>query len=168
MKSMNRFPCHLGAASSLVLAACGVVAQETGQYTPLALQNRPPLKTAWQADQPLIAQLGVGYTSDDNYMFGEYNGLNKEGATVIGNLQWQDFSGGDTYWQGYVSNLGLDTREGELTWGKPGRFSLSAGFDSQLQVSNDEGRTPFTGGNQPETAGRLGERPHHLRLDQPE
>jgi MtrB/PioB family decaheme-associated outer membrane protein len=146
MKSMNRFPCHLGAASSLVLAACGVVAQETGQYTPLALQNRPPLKTAWQADQPLIAQLGIGYTSDDNYMFGEYNGLHKEGATVIGNLQWQDFSGGDTFWQGYVSNLGLDTREGELTWGKAGRFSLSAGFDSQLQVSNDEGRTPFKGG----------------------
>jgi MtrB/PioB family decaheme-associated outer membrane protein len=146
MKSMNRFPCHLGAASSLVLAACGVVAQETGQYTPLALQNRPPLKTAWQADQPLIAQLGLGYTSDDNYMFGEYNGLHKEGATVIGNLQWQDFSGGDTFWQGYVSNLGLDTREGELTWGKAGRFSLSAGFDSQLQVSNDEGRTPFKGG----------------------
>ena len=146
MKSMNRFPCHLGAASSLVLAACGVVAQETEQYTPLALQNRPPLKTAWQADKPLIAQLGVGYTSDDNYMFGEYNGLNKEGATVIGNLQWRDFNSGDSFWQGYLSNLGLDTREGELTWGKAGRVSVSAGFDSQLQVSNDEGRTPFTGG----------------------
>ncbi|MEE4143778.1 MAG: MtrB/PioB family decaheme-associated outer membrane protein [Halieaceae bacterium] len=146
MKSMNRFPCHLGAASSLVLAACGALAQETGQYTPLALQNRPPLKTAWQADQPLIAQLGLGYTSDDNYMFGEYNGLNDDGVTVIGNLQWRDFSGGDSFWQGYLSNLGLDTREGELTWGKAGRFSLSAGFDSQLQVSSDEGRTPFTGG----------------------
>ena len=79
MKSMNRFPYHLGAASSLVLAACGVLAQEADQYTPLALQNRPPLKTAWQANEPLIAQLGAGYTSDDNYMFGEYNGLNKEG-----------------------------------------------------------------------------------------
>jgi len=146
MKSMNRFPCQLGAASSLVLAACGVLAQEPAQYTPLALQNRPPLKTAWQADQPLIVQLGADYTSDDNYMFGEYNGLNKEGATVIGNMQWQDFSSGDSFWQGYLSNLGLDTREGELTWGKAGRFSVSAGFDSQLQVSNDEGRTPFTGG----------------------
>ncbi len=147
MKSINRLPCQLSIASSLVLAACGVVAQEAETYTPLALQNRPPLKTAWQADKPLIVQLGAGYTSDDNYMFGEYNGLNKEGATAIGNLQWQDFSSGNNYWKGYVSNLGLDTREGELTFGRPGRFSLTAGYDSQLQVSNDEGRTPFTGGS---------------------
>ena len=114
-------------------------------YTPLGLQNRPPLKTAWQADSQGIAQLGVGYTSDDNYMFGEYNGLNKDGANVIGNLQWQDFSGADNYLQGYVSNLGLDTREGELTWGKTGQFSITAGYDSQIQVSNDQGRTPFSG-----------------------
>ncbi|MCP5129331.1 MAG: MtrB/PioB family decaheme-associated outer membrane protein [Pseudomonadales bacterium] len=145
MKSMNRLPRQLSVASSLVLAACGALAQESAPYTPLGLENRPPLKTAWQADSKGIAQLGAGYTSDDNYTFGEYNGLNKEGASLIGNLQWQDFNSGSNYWQGYVSNVGLDTREGELTWGKPGRFSVTAGYDSQLQVSNDEGRTPFRG-----------------------
>ena len=146
MKSSNRLACQISAASSLVLAACGVLAQETGtadSYTPLGLANRP-LQTNWQGNSPGAVQVGAAYTSDDNYMFGEYNGLNEEGATAIGNLQWQDFSGGD-YWQGYVSNLGLDTREGELTWGKAGRISLSVGFDSQLQVSNDNGRTPFRG-----------------------
>lgn len=147
MKSMNRLPCQLGVASSLVLMAVGVVAQEDDTYTALGLQNRPPLKTAWQADAPLIVHPGVAYTSDDNYMFGEYNGLNKEGATAIGNLQWRDFNSGDGFWQGYISNLGLDTREGELTWSAPGHFSVSAGFDSQLQVSGNEGRTPFTGGS---------------------
>jgi len=147
MKSMNRLPLQLSVASSLVLAACGVVAQEADTYTPIALQNRPPLKTAWQPGKPLIVQLGAGYTSDDNYMFGQYNGLNKEGATAIGNLQWQDFNSGNNYWKGYVSNLGLDTREGELTFGRPGRFSITAGYDSQLQVKSDEGRTPFSGGS---------------------
>ncbi|MCB1710869.1 MAG: MtrB/PioB family outer membrane beta-barrel protein, partial [Halioglobus sp.] len=147
MKSISRLPCQLSVASSLVLLACGVVAQEADTYTPLGLQNRPPLKTAWQDGASGTAQLGAGYTSDDNYTFGEYNGLNKEGASLIGNLQWQDYNRGDSYLQGYVSNLGLDTREGELTWGKPGRFSVTAGYDSQLQVSNDEGRTPFTGGS---------------------
>ncbi|MDH4040719.1 MAG: MtrB/PioB family decaheme-associated outer membrane protein [Gammaproteobacteria bacterium] len=147
MKSMNRLPCQWSVASSLVLAACGVVAQEADTYTPTALQNRPPLKTAWQAEVPLMVQLGAGYTGDDNYMFGQYNGLNKDSATVIGNLQWQDFNSGDNYWKGYVSNLGLDTREGELTVGRPGRFSITAGYDSQLQVKSDEGRTPFTGGS---------------------
>jgi MtrB/PioB family decaheme-associated outer membrane protein len=148
MKSINRFHCHVGMASSLVLAACGVVAQETDTYTPLGLENRPPLKTAWQGDSRGTAQLGLGYTSDDNYMFGEYNGLNKDGASVIGNLQWQDFNLGDNYLQGYMSNIGLDTREGELTWGRSGRYSLTAGYDSQIQASNDEGRTPFSGGSQ--------------------
>ena len=119
MKSMNRFHFNVGMASSLVMAACGALAQDTETYTPLGLQNRPPLKTAWQADTNAIAQLGVGYTSEDNFMFGEYNGLNKEGANVIGNLQWQDFNRGDNYLQGYVSNIGLDTREGELTWAGP-------------------------------------------------
>tara|TARA_R110001599_G_scaffold145321_2_gene327727 strand:+ start:20040 stop:22304 length:2265 start_codon:yes stop_codon:yes gene_type:complete len=148
MKSMNRFHFNVGMASSLVMAACGAVAQDTETYTPLGLQNRPPLKTAWQADTNAIAQLGGGYTSEDNFMFGEYNGLNKEGANVIGNLQWQDFNRGDNYLQGYVSNIGLDTREGELTWGRAGKFSLTAGYDSQIQASNDNGRTPFSGGSQ--------------------
>jgi MtrB/PioB family decaheme-associated outer membrane protein len=145
MKSMNRFQCHMCAASSLVLAAWGVVAQETDSYTPLGLQNRPPLKTAWQADTKGSVQLGLGYTSSDNYMFGEYNGLNEEGASLIGNLQWQDFNNGNNYLLGYVSNIGLDTREGELIWGRAGHYSVTAGYDSQLQVGNDEGRTPFSG-----------------------
>ena len=44
------------------------LAQDAETYTPLGLQNRPPLKNAWQADSKGIAQLGVGYTSDDNFM----------------------------------------------------------------------------------------------------
>ncbi len=146
MKSLNRLACQMGAASSLVLAACGVLAEEARDetYMPLGLENRP-LHTSWQGSSPGALQLGGAYTSDDNYMFGEYNGLSNEGGSVIGNLQWQDFSGGGNYWQGYVSDIGLDTREGKLTWGRPGRLALSAGFDSQIQVSNDNGRTPFSG-----------------------
>lgn len=148
MKGMKLFRFKVGMASSLAMVACGALAQDTESYTPLGLENRPTLKTAWQADTTGIVQLGAGYTSDDNFMFGEYNGLNKEGANVIGNLQWQDFNRGDNYLQGYVSNIGLDTREGELTWGRTGKFSLTAGYDSQIQASNDSGRTPFTGGSQ--------------------
>jgi MtrB/PioB family decaheme-associated outer membrane protein len=147
MKSLNRLPLQLGAASSLVLATCGVLAEEADTYTPIALDNRPPLKSAWQGNTRGAAQVGLAYTSDDNFMFGEYNGLNDEGTTVIANLQWQDFSSAGDYWQGYLSNLGLDTREGELTWGRSDRLRLNVGFDSQLQVSNDNGRTPFRGNN---------------------
>ena len=147
MKHMKHFPCQLGIAGSLALASCTLAAQEADSYKPLQLENRPPLKTSLWSDYPTAAQLGSGYTSEDNYNFGQYNGLNQEGASLIGNFQWQDFASGNNYWQGYISNLGLDTREGELIWGRPGRFSVTAGYDSQLQAGNDEGRTPFRGGS---------------------
>jgi MtrB/PioB family decaheme-associated outer membrane protein len=151
MKIRNRLPLQLTAASTLVLAASGVLAQQAdaeaeqaSPYTPLALENRAA-NTRPQGDYAGAVQLGAGYTNDDNYMFGQYNGLKDDGATVIGNLQWQDFSTGDSYWQASLSDLGLDTREGQVTWGKPDRLRVSLGFDSQQQVRNDSGKTPFRG-----------------------
>ena len=48
MKSMNRFPCQLGAASSLALAACGVLAQEPapGDYPARRTHKVPPIHSA--------------------------------------------------------------------------------------------------------------------------
>lgn len=153
MNKLLRFPFLLSAASSLVLAASGALGQEPedsgedeGVYAPLALESRP-LPTRWQTDYTGAVQLGLAYTSDDNFMFGQYNGLNEKGTTVIGNLQWQDFSAGDSYWQLSLSDLGLDTREGELTWGRTDKLRLSLGFDSQQQVRNNSGYTPFNGSN---------------------
>jgi MtrB/PioB family decaheme-associated outer membrane protein len=151
MNNRNRLPFQLSAASTLVLAAAGVLAQEADRsaetaedYAPLAVQNRP-LTTSWINGYNGVAQLGFGYVSDDNFMFGQYNGLHEEGAVLIGNLQWQDFSRGDSYWEVAFSDLGLDTREGTVTWGLHDRLRIRAGFDSQLQVRNNTGRTPFTG-----------------------
>jgi MtrB/PioB family decaheme-associated outer membrane protein len=151
MNNRHRLPFQLTAASALVLAATGALsqeaeqaAQETNPYAPLALESRP-LQTRWQTDYSGALQLGMGYTNDDNYMFGQYNGLNEDDATLIGNLHWQDFRDGDNYWRASFSDLGLDTREGELTWGKADRLQLSLGFDSQQQVRNDSGKTPFRG-----------------------
>ena len=150
MTSRNRLPFQLTAASALVLASTGALSQEAAPaetanpYAPLALESRP-LQTRWQTDYSGAVQLGLGYTSDDNYMFGQYNGLYEDEATVIGNLQWQDFRDSDNYWQVSVSDLGLDTREGEVTWGRPDRLRINLGFDSQKQVRNDSGRTPFSG-----------------------
>lgn len=141
----------LTTACVLVLVTCGALAQtaaesvdDTSPYSPLALANRPA-PTAWLSDYSGAAQFGLGYTSDDNYKFGEYNGLSKQGATLIGDLQWQDFHNSDNYWQLSLSDLGLDTREGTLTWGRPDRLRLTMGFNSQQQVRNDSGQTPFTG-----------------------
>ena len=88
--------------------------------------------------------IGVG-GREIGFMFGQYNGLHEKGMTLIGDLRWQDFAG-DSYWRADVSNLGLDTREGSVTWGS-NRIRVQLGFDSQLQVRNDSGRSPLRGGS---------------------
>jgi MtrB/PioB family decaheme-associated outer membrane protein len=151
MKNCFRLTCQLSAASALVLAASGALSQTADEpgaaveaYTPLALENRPA-PTDLSKGYAGAVRLGLDYTSDDNYMFGQYNGLSEEGVTVIGDLQWQDFHSGDNYWQISLSDLGLDTREGQATWGRTDRLRLTVGFDSQQQVRNDSGKTPFRG-----------------------
>ena len=146
----NRLPFQLTALGALVLAATAVMAADetavtegADTYVPLGVANRSPGRS--EADIAGTVQLGLGYTSGDNFMFGQYNALNEKGARAIGNLQWQDFSNSDSYWQASVSDLGLDTREGEVTWGRADRLRLTMGFDSQLQVRNDSGSTPFQG-----------------------
>ncbi len=151
MSSHRRLKKPLTTASALALVSCGLIAHsaepgadEIDVYAPLALQNQPALATQTTANSG-TARVGLGYTSQDNYMFGEYNGLSKQGVTAIGDLQWQDFHNGDNYWQLSLSNMGLDTREGELVWGSADRLRFTVGFDSQQQVRNDSGQTPFRG-----------------------
>lgn len=103
------------------------------------------MATRLQTDYTGALQLGLGYTSDPSFMFGQYNGLNEEGATLIGKLNWNNYSDTLSYWQVSGSDLGLDTREGSITWGKVDRITVSLAFDSQLQVRNNSGATPFRG-----------------------
>ncbi len=118
MNRPSRFTVDFTTATVLALAAAGATAEEaaeSGAYSPLGARlvaTAPSLL----AGAGGAVQAGIGYTSDDNYRFGEYNGLYEEGATFIGNLQWQDFSAGDSYWQVSLADVGLDTREGVATW----------------------------------------------------
>lgn len=148
MNRRRRSQCYITAAVLLVGASPAVMASEpagdenTAQYLPLRLPQ--PIAPA-VAPSAGTAEVGLGYTSDDNYRFGYYNGLPEQQVTLIGNLHWQDFQSGDNFWEVSLTDLGLDTREGKLTWGKAQRLRLSLGFDSQLQVRNDSGLTPFLG-----------------------
>ena len=113
-------------------------------FAPLLKETRP-LDTRLQTDYSGALQLGLGYTSEPNFMFGQYNGQHDDGGNIIGQLNWNNFRDADSYWQVSASDLGLDTREGAITWGKVGKIKVSFEFDSQLQVRNDSGSTPFSG-----------------------
>ncbi|MEQ8800561.1 MAG: MtrB/PioB family outer membrane beta-barrel protein, partial [Haliea sp.] len=128
--------------ASTCLAASVASAQD--RFAGLLEETRP-LATRWQTDYRGSLELGLGISSADSFMAGQYNGLQDQGGTLLGNLEWRRFTGAESYWQASLSDLGLDTREGELRWGIPGKLRLSAGFDHQLQVRNNSGATPFVG-----------------------
>ena len=143
-----QIPFRISALSALVLAASTGLAQteETEQeqpYRPLQV-TALPINSITFSDYQGAVQLGAAYTSDDNFMFGQYNGLQEKGATLIGNLRWQDFSG-ESNWRVTLSDLGLDTREGLVSWRAGNGFQLNLGFDSQQQVRNNGGEPPFRG-----------------------
>ena len=64
--------CYLQTA--LCVYASTVMGQDP--FEPLGAETRP-LATRWQTDYSGALQLGLGYTSDDNFMFGQYNGLHE-------------------------------------------------------------------------------------------
>ncbi|PLW81897.1 hypothetical protein CWI75_12370 [Kineobactrum sediminis] len=128
--------------AAFACTATGAVAEDP--FAPLATETRP-LATRWQTDYRGALDLGLTYASTDTFMAGQYNGLQEQGATLLGNLDWRQFNGTESYWQVSLSDVGLDTRKGEIRWGLPGRLSVTIGFDSQLQVRNDSGMTPFRG-----------------------
>ena len=134
------WPCALLAASCTIATVAGAQDRFAG-----LLEETRPLATRWQTDYRGVLELGLGYTSANNFMAGQYNGLQEQGGTLLGKLAWRRFAGAESYWQASLSDLGLDTREGELRWGIPGKLRLSAGFDQQLQVRNNSGATPFQG-----------------------
>ncbi|WP_279246541.1 MtrB/PioB family decaheme-associated outer membrane protein [Candidatus Litorirhabdus singularis] len=129
--------------SLLALAGCAATALAQDPFAPL-LEDTRPLATRWQVDYSSNLKLGVGYVSEDNFKFGQYNGLHKEGAVLLGDLLWRG-NNDASYWQLSGTDLGLQTREAGARWGKTGKFELSFEMDNQLQVRNDSGRTPFTG-----------------------
>ncbi len=148
---MKQQPCAArewrpGWRTALLAAGClaATAASAQDRFAGLLEETRP-LVTRWQTDYRGTLEVGLGYSSADNFMAGQYNGLQEQGGTLLGNLDWRRFAGAESYWQASLSDLGLDTREGELRWGIPGKLRLTMGFDHQQQVRNNSGATPFRG-----------------------
>ena len=97
-------------------AAQEVETEPGSLYAPLQLQLRTPVAHERDAYSGRL-RIGGAYTDDSNYMFGQYNGLDEEGLTLIGDLQWQDFAHPENYWQLSLSDMGLATREGRVSPG---------------------------------------------------
>jgi MtrB/PioB family decaheme-associated outer membrane protein len=98
-------------------------------------------------------ELGVGVLSAASFAAGNYSGLDRKGAYLIGSFdlrgnQYRYLNPDDdgTRWRLAGNNLGLDGRAlwGEL--GKQSRYRLTFGFETIPRLNSDSYQTPFLGG----------------------
>jgi MtrB/PioB family decaheme-associated outer membrane protein len=94
-------------------------------------------------------EVGAAYTSADSYKFGEYNGLQEQGAHVLGNI---DLAGGGRYdsssakrWSIQAENLGLSTADAAVEYRDQGRFRIGLSYDASRQNLSDTFNTFYLG-----------------------
>lgn len=90
-------------------------------------------------------ELGIGYVADDAYFFGRYNGLQTEGAYLVGDIDARRFSDDGGFWVVRGTNLGLESRYLRLEGGKQGRYKFFLEWDELPNYRNNTGQTPFDG-----------------------
>lgn len=93
-------------------------------------------------------EIGLANTSDAYSKFGEYNGLNKKGATLVGNV---GLHGGDGYADGTKrfevtgSDLGTTSRTIGAALSDQGKWSIGLGYDELTHNLSDTYQTPYQG-----------------------
>ena len=137
-----------------VFAAAQTIPQNTtgrnpGTQVPPGAAVPEATTAAAQTTPAKRIQFGVGGVSASSFKFGEYNGLQNSGPFGIGNL---DLRGGAAYdskdtwwWRLQGSNLGLETRNGILDFGRQGRFHFRFAYNELLANTSDSFQTPFLG-----------------------
>src|SRR2546430_14607893 len=86
-------------------------------------------------------EVGVGDVTQGSYTFGEYNGLQHEGAFPILNF---DLSGGGLYnsdslerWSARGADLGIDTRQLDVDYAQQGKFRIDLGYDRSEEHTSE-------------------------------
>lgn len=97
-----------------------------------------------------FVEIGIENVSKKSAKFGEYNGLNKSGAELIGNFSVR---GGDAYdggngtqrWSITGTELGTTSREFGATVGNQGLWTLGIGYGELKHNTTDGYKTPYQG-----------------------
>jgi MtrB/PioB family decaheme-associated outer membrane protein len=94
-------------------------------------------------------EFGIGYVSQDSFKFGKYNGLEKQGAFGVLDL---DLRGRDPYdgasakyWSLTGTDLGLDSRSLNYQQGEQGNYKLFIDYDQLPTNRSDSAKTIFNG-----------------------
>lgn len=72
---------------------------------------------------------GAGYQSDDSFKFGDYTGLDDDGAFFVGDVRARYSGEGAMRWEAAGQDLGLNSRQMRLEGGWQGRLDLRLGYE---------------------------------------
>ncbi|MDH5737687.1 MAG: MtrB/PioB family decaheme-associated outer membrane protein, partial [Gammaproteobacteria bacterium] len=108
------------------------------------------LKTQWQLDFVHSGFFEVIYVSEDNFKYGQYNGLNDEGPRFSGEFDFisrpgQQNSSETFFWTMRGHDVGLKTGSLEYVFGNQGSYEFTISFDNFVRTGNNTGTTPFYG-----------------------
>jgi hypothetical protein len=94
-------------------------------------------------------ELGIQYSTEDSFKFGEFTGMVDEGPYAIGNLfihKRMPLEGGNTqYWDLVGTNLGLDSRSVLARYGVGGKYELFLDYDQKPHFNFEDAQSPFIG-----------------------
>lgn len=92
-------------------------------------------------------EIGVGWSSEDSFKFGEFSGIESRGPFVIGNffIRKRDpyDSDGTKYLTITGTNLGLDSRFLGVEYGHQGKFRIFLFLDQIPKFFLDDAQTPY-------------------------
>ena len=90
-------------------------------------------------------EAGLGVVSDDSAKFGDYTGLDREGAHLVlgGTLRYR--GDGGYFADLAASDLGLDSRRLAARTGREGLYTLHLGYSEIPRHLSDSASTPFLG-----------------------
>jgi MtrB/PioB family decaheme-associated outer membrane protein len=127
--------------STSLLASGSVLAEDKPE------EESEPLVSEEFISRPVlnVVELGVGYISDDAYRFGRYNGMQSQGAFVVGDIKIREFLEDGRFWSIRGTNLGLDSRYLRVEGGVQGSHEFFLEYDELPDYKNDTVETPFSG-----------------------
>lgn len=117
----------------------------------LAVDDEVEVRTLTQPTNSV--ELGVENVSKASAKFGEYNGLDKSGASLIGNFSvrggdaYQAYKGGEgtTRWEAQGTDLGTNSRELSGSVSNQEKWNLGISIDQLRHNITDSYQTPYQG-----------------------
>jgi MtrB/PioB family decaheme-associated outer membrane protein len=149
---MEQRSLKLSLAVASILLGVGPAVQAQEAPGPAAQAPEAPDPAAWVCSKCPFekgyvseAELGGGYVSDASAKFGDYTGLDEDGAVAVVNAE-----GGMTAESGYrldysLDDLGLDSRAVAIEGGKQGSYDFGFTYDRVPHTISDTGESIYGG-----------------------